>query len=85
MFQRQWLVIGGVLAAAVIVSMVWGKAKVTAQTPTLSFKPTQGRGGGVVSNVSDASSGLPAGGKGFGGAGDEAVFHQVDDDNFFPD
>lgn len=62
MFSRQWLAVGGVLAAAVIVSMVWQKNQVVAATPTLSFKPTQGATGGVVGNVSDASTGLPGAG-----------------------
>jgi len=71
MFQRQWLFVGAVLAVAVIVYMIWGnRATVTAQTPTLSFKPTQGATGGVVSNVSDASSGYPG---------------TEDEDTFYPD
>jgi hypothetical protein len=74
MFQRQWLILGGLIAAAVVVSIVFDRSKVTALTPTLSFKPTQTNvTGGVVSNVSDASSGLP-------GAGNVDL-----DDEFYPD
>jgi hypothetical protein len=64
--------VGGVLAVAVIVFMVYDRSTVTALTPTLSFKPTGGATGGVVSNVSDASSGVP-------GAGD------LDEEGFYPD
>ena len=72
MFQKQWLVIGAILAAAVIVAIVWDKKTTVALTPTLSFKPNQPATGGVVSNVSGATDGYP------GGAGDL-------DEEFYPD
>jgi hypothetical protein len=70
--NRQWLMVGGVLAVAVIVFMVYDRSTTAALTPTLSFKPTGKATGGVISNVSDASSGLP-------GAAD------LDEENFSPD
>lgn len=71
MFDRQWLMLGGILAVAVIISIALDRPKTEVQTPTIKFHPTQGAGGGVVSNVADASSGLP----GAGNLDDEDSYH----------
>jgi hypothetical protein len=54
--KSHYAMVGVVIAVGVIVYMILKGPKITAGTPTLSFKPSQPATGGVISNVATAVS-----------------------------